>query len=157
MLVWTWEILGGINLWLVWCSLSKPQLVIRRLLVLLPDSLRGLCGKSIPIVTGDFDCSGRKQQAILRVNKTEIAVLVFVHGIGNRPEILRYLATVRNPNSAELTVESLDYDPKAEIGADLPGFQRSMTCQGLNLSDGEVDSAHIYWNHNSNHFEDWSR
>ena len=91
------------------------------------------------------------------MNKREIAIVVFLHGTRKRPEILRFSATVRNPDSAELTVESLDYNPEAEIGADLPGFQRSMTCQGLNLSDGEVDSAHIYWNHNSNHFEDWSR
>jgi hypothetical protein len=27
---------------------------------------------------------------------------------------------------------------------------------GLNLSDGETDSAHIYWNYKSHRFEDWT-
>jgi hypothetical protein len=54
-------------------------------------------------------------------------------------------------------VEDQDYDPKDEIGADLPGFRRSRTCKGLNLSDGGIDSAHIYWDHEARRFEDWVR
>jgi hypothetical protein len=37
----------------------------------------------------------------------------------------------------------------------LPGFQQSKTCKGLNLSDGETDSAHIYWNHKALRFGEW--
>ena len=107
------------------------------------------------IVSGDFDCSGRKPSAILGTNKTEIASLVFLNGTRKPPEILHYSARARNPSTAKLTVEDLDYDPVSIIGQELPGFARSKTCQGLNLSDGEVDSAHIYWSHAARRFLTW--
>jgi hypothetical protein len=59
--------------------------------------------------------------------------------------------------SAELSIEDQDYNPKDEIGVDLPGFMPSKKCKGLNLSDGRIDSAHIYWNHEANRFDDWVR
>ena len=82
---------------------------------------------------------------------------VFLNGTNSRPEVLRYSAKVRDPASATLQAESLDYDPKEDPGYVLSGFQRSKTCKGLNLSDGKIDSAHIYWNHESLRFDDWVR
>lgn len=107
-------------------------------------------------MSGDFTCRGRKQQAILGTNAAEIVIAVFVNGISARPEVLRYSAKARNAKTAELKVEALDFDPKADIGYELPGFRRSKSCKGLNLSDGLTDSAHIYWNRESNRFEDWT-
>jgi hypothetical protein len=109
------------------------------------------------VLIGNFDCSGRRQQAILGTNKTTIAILIFLDGTKSKPEILRYSGKARNPTSAILTRESLDFDPKLETGSDLPGFRRSKTCTGLNLSDGGTDSAHIYWNIKLHEFSDWSR
>jgi hypothetical protein len=107
-------------------------------------------------LAGNFTCAGRAEQAILGVNKTEIVIAVFVHGLNKEPEVLRYSAERRNPRIAKLTIESLDYDPKETIGYDPEGFKRSGSCKGLNLSDGETDSAHIYWNEKLHRFSDWT-
>ena len=107
------------------------------------------------VVVADFTCSGQKQQAILGTDANDIVLAVFVKGAGKRPEVLRYPAKVRNPASATLKAEDLDYDPKEDLGYELLGFQRSKSCKGLNLSDGRSDSAHIYWNHVSGEFNDW--
>ena len=61
--------------------------------------------------------------------------------------------------TAVLALEELDFDVKQfekELGFLPPGMRRSKTCMGLNLSDGKVDSAHIYWNHAAKRFGDWS-
>jgi hypothetical protein len=108
------------------------------------------------VVSGNFSCHGRKEQAILGVTASEIVIAVFVNGLDMRPEVLRYSGKARNPKTAELKIEDLDYDPKEMIGSDLDGFKRSKSCKGLNLSDGETDSAHIYWNHKLQRFEDWT-
>jgi hypothetical protein len=108
------------------------------------------------IVSGNFTCQGRKEQAILGVTESEIVIAVFVKGLDKRPEVLRYSGKARNPKTAELKIEDLDYDPKEMIGSDLEGFQRSKSCKGLNLWDGRGDSAHIYWDHKSHRFEDWT-
>jgi hypothetical protein len=108
------------------------------------------------VVSGNFSCRGRKEQAILGISKSEIVIAVFVNGLDSRPEVLHYSAKARNPETATLKTEDLDYDPKEAIGSDLDGFKLSKSCKGLNLSDGDTDSAHIYWNHKSHRFEDWT-
>lgn len=104
----------------------------------------------------DFTCRGRQQSAILGVSDTDIVIAVFLKGLATRPEVLRY-SFARDTSTLQLTAEDLNWDPKAELGYALPGFQRSKTCQGLNLADGEVDAAHIYWNHDGHRFDDWVR
>ena len=116
----------------------------------------GVAWQRRSIVFGNFTCHVRKEQAILGVSESEIVIAVFVHGFGSRPEVLRDSGKGRSPNTTELKIEDLDYDPKEMIGSDLDGFRRSKSCKGLNLSDGETDSAHIYWNHKSQRFEDWT-
>ena len=118
--------------------------------------LPGVAWQRRSIVSGDFTCRGRKEQAILGVDASEILIAVFVNGLDSWPEVLRYSAKARNPKTAELTIEDLDYDPKEMIGSDLYGFRRSKSCKGLNLSDGDTDSAHIYWNYKTLRFEDWT-
>jgi hypothetical protein len=120
-----------------------------------PDKTGKFTARAISGERG-FHCRGQKEQAILGTNVTEIVIAVFVNGINMRPEVLRYSAKARSAKTAELTVEALDYDPTADIGYELPGFRRSKSCKGLNLSDGQTDSAHIYWNRESKRFEDWT-
>jgi len=111
------------------------------------------------IVTGDFSCSGRTEKAILGTTPTEIIVAVFLNGTAKRPEVLRYSAKARRASSAALTIEDLNFELKdlqADLGFVPPGLRPSKTCKGLNLSDGETDSAHIYWNHESRRFDDWT-
>jgi hypothetical protein len=116
----------------------------------------GATWRSNSVLTADFSCRGRKEQAILGVTSSEIVIAVFLNGTGEKPEILRYSAAARNISQTTLTIESLDYAPDEETGP-LPGFRRSPSCQGLNLSDDRIDSAHIYWNHDTQRFADWVR
>jgi hypothetical protein len=121
----------------------------------------GVHWRAKSVVTGDFSCQGRVQQAILGTSQSEIVIAVFLNGTTSRPEVLRYSARVRNPASAELTIEDEYADLKEikdEFGDNIPpGMRPSKTCKGLNLSDGRIDSAHIYWNHESRRFDDWTR
>jgi len=119
----------------------------------------GVNWRAKSIVTGDFSCSGQKGQAILGTSQTEIIVAVFLNGTTKRPEVLRYSAKARRASSAVLTIEDLSFDLKdlqADLGFVPPGLRPSKTCKGLNLSDGDTDSAHIYWNHESRRFDDWT-
>lgn len=117
----------------------------------------GVTWRANSVVSADFACSGKVGSAILGTSSSEIVIAVFLRGASSPPEILRYSARVRNPATARLGIEGLDYDPEKDPGYPLPGFQRSKRCKGLNLSDGDTDSAHIYWNHIYMRFEDWGR
>jgi hypothetical protein len=100
------------------------------------------------VVSGDFTCSVKKDWAILGTNTSELLIAMFISGPGGKPEVLRHSGSAPNPSTVALSIEDLNYDPQKETGYALPGFQRSKTCKGLDLSDGEIDSAHIYyWNH----------
>ena len=110
-----------------------------------------------PIISADFTCSGRKEWAVLGTTPSEILVAIFVKGQSEKPEILHYSRSVRNASTAVLAPEDMDYDPQEDPFYALPVFERSKTCKELNLSDGEVDSAHIYWNHKARRFDAWTR
>jgi len=116
----------------------------------------GVTWQARSIVSGNFTCRGRKEQAILGTSPSHQIVVRHFRKRTHLapPALLRYPA--RNPKTAELTVEDLDYNPRQDIGYDLEGFQPSKVCKGLNLSDGLTDSAHIYWNRKAHRFEDWT-
>jgi hypothetical protein len=111
-------------------------------------------GKSV--VAADFTCRGRKEWAILGASRSEIVVAVFLKG-PNRPPVVVHRDSVRNRTYANLKTEDLDFEPKDDPGYVLPGFRRSKTCKGLNVTDNMIDSAHIYWNHEARQFDNWSR
>ncbi len=123
-------------------------------------SLPGVSWRAGSVVAADFTCRGRLDRAILgteksaETGKSNIVVAVFVNGTGRPPEVIRDGG--RDAQRAKLTTESLDYDPEVSLGYPLPGFQRSKTCKGLNISDGETDSRHLYWNHIYGRFDSWS-
>jgi hypothetical protein len=71
------------------------------------------------------------------------------------PQILEYSVKVRVAKSSVLAKESLDLT-SGELEGMPDGLKPSKTCSGLNLSDGEVDPAHIYWNSKHGVFADWT-
>jgi hypothetical protein len=116
------------------------------------------------VITGNFSCKGKKEQAILGTsreagtNKEFIIVAIFINGLSKAPEILRYSGSARDPSTTVLTVEDMNFDSKEfiqEIGNMPEGMRPSKICKGINMSDGAIDSAHIYWNHDKKQFSDW--
>ena len=118
---------------------------------------------SASTIVGDIDCDNHVDTAVLgKASKTIQVGIVF--GVLTPPNItmIDVAPAVQNalPTSdVFLTTESIDYDPASEGDGpgELEGFQRSSTCIGLNLSDGETDSLHMYWNHKANQLDWWRR
>ena len=114
--------------------------------------------KTPSVVSGDFTCRGKTEYALLGTTERDIVVAVFTNGFEKSPKVLRYSAKARDPSSAVLTIEDLDFDKKQfqkDIGYLPRGLVPSKTCKGLNMSDERVDSAHIYWSRNDKRFLDW--
>ena len=103
------------------------------------------------VVTGDFKCRGRKQQAIMGIGPSETVIAIFLNGTKEKPVVLR--DSSRNRDAVWLATESLDYDLEKLRGHSRPGFRRSRTCKGLVLSDSEINSLHIYWDHTLEKFD----
>ena len=114
-------------------------------------------------VVGDIDCDSHVDTAIVgRASKAIQVGIVF--GVSTRPNIstIDIAPEVQNAlptGDVSLTAESIDYDPATEEEGpgELEGFRRSSTCTGLNLSDDETDSLHMYWNHRANRLDWWRR
>ncbi len=106
----------------------------------------------------DFDCDGDTDHAFLGHRPGRVYVGL-VRAASPKPEILEFAV---NPGvqaaicgePAELAVESLDYDPTEAVGP-IEGFRRSQSCKGLQLSGGECDSVHLFWNHKTRQLEWW--
>jgi hypothetical protein len=106
----------------------------------------------------DFDCDGSLDQAFLGRLAGKVYVGL-VRAATKQPDILEFgvdpsaqAAICQEP--AKLKIESLDYDP-TEAGGKIDGFQRSRRCKGLVLSDGQCDSVHLFWNHQTKRLAWW--
>jgi hypothetical protein len=111
------------------------------------------------ILSGNFICQGKRELAVLGTKDKEIVIAVFRRPSKKPVDILRYSGVARNPDSAILEIEPLDFDIKElkeQVGYVPDGLQSSKTCVGLNMTDQMVDSAHIYWNRKNRRFESWS-
>jgi hypothetical protein len=109
-------------------------------------------------VTGNFSCRGKAEPVILGVSESEIVVAVFLNGLAKPPSLLRYSAKDRDSSTAKLEIEGGDFDVKEfkEMLGEIPdGLRSSKSCKWLNLSDGKIDSVHIYWNHKTKKFSTW--
>ncbi len=109
-------------------------------------------------LTGDINCDGRPDQALLGRREGKVYVGLVVSGRA-RPEILGFGigGGVQDTICAEpaiLRIESLDYDPAKAVGR-IDGFRRSKRCKGLKLSGGQCDSIHIFWNHKTKELDWW--
>lgn len=118
---------------------------------------------SASAIIGDIDCDRHVDTAMIGRTSRTIQVGI-VSGVSTRPHIstINIASEVQNAlptGNVSLTTESIDYDPVTDEGGPgaLEGFRRSSTCIGLNLSDGETDSMHMYWNHLANRLDWWRR
>lgn len=123
----------------------------------LNKSIQGVAWNSNMSQQADFNCDGKKDWAFLGKTKKEIVIAVVLAPISANSKVER-VQLISNEidglTRPELTLESLDYDPRKMAG-DIPGFQRSKTCSGLNFSPGETDTFHFFWDHQSGHLNYW--
>ena len=111
------------------------------------------------VVRADFSCQGRVETAILGTSQSQILIAIFLNGLTKPPEVLRYSAKARRAASAVLAIEDMNFELQEfekDVGYVPGGLRPSKTCKGLNLSDGATDSAHIFWNHLTRRFDDWT-
>jgi hypothetical protein len=107
----------------------------------------------------DLDCDGAPDQAFLGRAGGRVYIGVLRAG-DPRPAILDFGISTGMQNAicaepAVLALERLDYDPAEVVGALPEGFRRSKTCRGLDLSGGDCDSIHVFWNHKRGRFGWW--
>ena len=109
-------------------------------------------------LSGDIDCDGRPDQAVLGRRDGKVFVGVVVSS-KSRPEILGFAvgASIHDAICAEpaaLQVESLNYTPKKSAGR-IEGFRRSTRCEGLRLAAAQCESIHVFWNHKIDELDWW--
>ena len=111
------------------------------------------------VVAGNFSCRGKTELAILGLSKSEIVVAVFLNDLAKTPSLLRYSGKARDSSTVKLAIEDGDFDVNEfnEMLGEIPeGLRSSKFCKWLNLSDGKIDSIHIYWDHKTKRFSAWS-
>jgi hypothetical protein len=108
--------------------------------------------------SADFDFDGSLDAASLGHAEGKVFVGVY-RASAKQPQILEFGV---NPSvqdaiceePAQLEIESLGDDPNENIG-EIDGFNTSQQSKGLELSGGDCDPIHIYWNHRTKHIWWW--
>ena len=108
------------------------------------------------VLTADIDCDGTEDYALEGRKGEDVLVMVILGPVTQKSKVAveELPADELCGDPIALTLESLDYDPGEEIG-ELPGFERSKKCKGLNLGSGECDAVHFFWNHKTAALDMW--
>lgn len=141
------------------CAVGSPDaFVLQARLARADSTVRWVVDSA---VVGDFDCDGLMDSAFVGRAANRISVGI-VRGSTPTPTLASFgvrgsaIQEDASSSKAVLKLESIDFDPKADIG-ELDGFERSPSCHGLNLGDGDSDSMHLYWNHRTGQLSAWRR
>jgi len=108
----------------------------------------------------DINCDGVPDVAKIGYVDEHVRLAVTL-GASNKTQVLEFgLGDSMAQDSlcgtdAALAIEDTDYDLTEALGENPEGFQRSKTCKGLNVSAGECDSMHIYWNRVKKNIDWW--
>ena len=111
-------------------------------------------------VKADIDCDGAEDTAQMEYVENRVRVTVTFAATKTSQSLEFGLGDSMAQESlcgteATLEIEDTDYDLIEAFGENPEGFRQSKTCKGLNLSDGECDSMHIFWNHDARHIDWW--
>lgn len=113
-------------------------------------------------VEGDFDCDGKTDMAIIRIIDKEVILSI---ELGNEKQANTLKFVLGNPSSqislcgttAHLSTKAPSDNEyfEAALGGTPEGYNTSSQCFDLNISGGECDSMHIFWNHKTSMFNWW--
>lgn len=120
----------------------------------------GIQWQAQSVLTADFSCAGKRQNAILGTSDKEIVVALFTQGLARPPEVLRFAGEGRKPGAAKIRLDDITLTPdevRTLAGALPPGYRPSASCKGVRLSDDASDAAHIYWDHEARRFDSWTQ
>lgn len=108
------------------------------------------------VLTADIDCDGTEDYALEGRKGEDVLVMVILGPVTQKSKVAveELPADELCGDPIALTLESLDYEPGEETG-ELPGFERSKKCKGLNLGSGECDAFHFFWNHKTAALDMW--
>ena len=118
------------------------------------------CFSETDYVEGDINCDGNKDSARISQANGKVVLTVILHdgsmanelsfGLGN-PTRQDALCGV----TANLKPEEMQDDLSSILGENPEGYEPSRECIGLNISGGECDSIHLFWNHVSEEMNWW--
>ncbi len=144
-------------------AIGAEKLSETKLVELVQKKYPGVKWDTKSMKKADFNCDGKGDFALLGKEGSKVAVAVVLGPLTDNSKILitRLLVGKNSQDSlcsprAKLSIEDQDYDPAENFdGVPLPGFRRSKTCKGINVSDGESDSFHFFWNHDLKSLQWW--
>jgi len=112
-------------------------------------------------LVADFDCDQVADTVVIGRRRGEIH-LGLARTADPTPQILIFDVGPGVKGSvcgarANATVESLDFEPAEKGLGNLEGFQRSSTCKGVGLGDGDCTPVHIFFSGKTQHLEWYQR
>ncbi len=111
-------------------------------------------------VVGDIDCDGNIDTAHISQTGDEVVLTVTLHDGRIANQLVFGLGDSMRQDGlcgvqAYLNPEEMENDLSEILGQNPEGYRPSGACLGLNISGGECDSIHIFWNHVTNEMNWW--
>jgi hypothetical protein len=113
----------------------------------------------LSVFKADIDCDGKMDFVILGNNKLSAILFVFNRGFSEKPIEYIYSLEPYGEREFQIYAEELNFSEQNlldMLGPDHKNYQRSKTCKGIYLYDGERDGVHLYWVKRQNSFAFWS-
>lgn len=114
-----------------------------------------------PAFTMDLDCDGKEDKIYLGYIEEDFVVKAIVSS-QEQPDQLQFGLSQPSRQDAlcgaKIELSAFESNPEMlqEIFGEVPeGYHSSGQCLELNVSDGECDSIHIFWNHKENKMNWW--
>lgn len=112
------------------------------------------------LVSGDFNGDGRRDWAMVGYKGAGLELAIRIAGVKGRKTRTQFLAFGIGASiqaaiceaPAKLQVDEQFCSPMDEA---LPGCRPSKIANSLNLSGGDCDSIHLYWNSDTSRMEWW--
>lgn len=119
-----------------------------------------VCFSEAAYVEGDINCDGYKDSARISQANGKVVLTVILHDGTTANELSFGLGDPMRQDvlcgmTATLKQEEMQDDLSSILGENPEGYKPSGACIGLNISGGDCDSIHIFWNHVTDELNWW--